>query len=328
MRNYHHLTYSDRCQIYALKQRGLSQSCIADALGVHRSTISRELRRNSGFRGYLFNQAQGLHDRRHEYVRSLPRKMTTRMIRLIESKLQLQWSPQQISGWLRRHYPRSISHERIYKYIWADKRKGGTLYRHLRHHGKKYRKRSSDKANRGRIPGRVDIETRPDIVAHKTRLGDWEVDTIIGKGRQGALVSMVDRASKYTCIVNVPSRKAEHVTLAICNRLAKIKRHVLTLTMDNGKEFTQHHIMASRLEADTYFAKPYHAWERGLNEHTNGLIRQYFPKNTNFLTVSEEQVIHVENLLNNRPRKVLNFQTPEEVFSRLAQKNNAVAIQT
>ena len=185
---YHHLTYEDRCQIYALTQSGLSQAAIARQLGVDRSTIKRELDRNTGARGYRFKQAQEKASQRRRTASCAPRKMKPDLVTLIEEKLtQEQWSPDQISGWLAKNGDASISHERIYQHVWEDKKNGGNLYVQLRHHGKKYHKRKGKTSGRGLIPNRVDIDQRPAIVAEKSRIGDWEADTIIGAGHQGRL---------------------------------------------------------------------------------------------------------------------------------------------
>lgn len=324
-KSYSHLTYEQRCQIYTLKKRGDSPATIAIELEVHRSTIIRELERNSGQRGYRYKQAQEESEKRRSDVSNPNLKMTSQLSFLIEKDLKLQWSPVQISGRLKRQGI-NVSHETIYKYIWKDKRQGGFLYKELRHHGKKYNKRSKGTAGRGCIPGRVDIDQRPSIVEEKTRLGDWELDTIIGKDNSGAIVSMVERTSKLTKLVKVSHKTAEKVEKAVVKRLKPIKEFVYTLTADNGKEFSNHQIVSAALEAGFYFAKPYHSWERGLNEHTNGLVRQYFPKGRRFDDISSEDLENVEVLLNNRPRKVLQFETPQEVFIRLTTKPSFVAL--
>jgi len=315
-KGYHHLTYVQRSQIAILKARGDSLNKIAKALNVHHSTISRELKRNSGEQGYNYQQAEA------HAIASRPsspnKKMTLSMVALIEEKLKLQWSPVQISGWLKQKNKGHISHETIYKHIWKDKQQGGFLYRELRHHGKKYNKRSKGTAGRGCIISRVDIDQRPLIVEEKTRLGDWELDTIIGAKGQDVIVSMVERASKLTRLVKVDRKTAQNVSQALITNLEPMKAFVHTLTSDNGVEFAYHRKVSRRLDAGFYFAKPYHSWERGLNEHTNGLIRQYFPKKTNFSDISIEEVKKVELLLNNRPRKVLNFETPIERFEGLS----------
>jgi IS30 family transposase len=314
-KGYHHLTYAERCQIYALKKRGDSLSSIASLLNIHRSTVCRELKRNTGQKGYRFKQAQEMTDKRRQIASGTPTKMKEDTIALVKEKTSLQWSPEQISGWMKfQKFPQSISHETIYRFIWKDKLNGGVLYKQLRHRGKKYNKRGSNKSGRGCIPGRVDIRERPIVVEEKTRIGDFELDTIQSTGHKGAIVSMVDRASKLTKLVKVYSSTADEVAAAIIERLNPINEFVHTLTADNGREFARHLQISSALEASFFFATPYHSWERGLNEHTNGLVRQYFPKNFSFANISQDDVLAVEHLLNNRPRKVLGYQTPEEVF--------------
>ena len=316
-KGYRHLTYEDRCQIYALKKSGTTPSKIAMEIGVNKSTITREIQRNSGDAGYRFKQAQRLSESRRSEASRAPLKMTSDCIGLIEEKITIQWSPVQISGWMKRNMSYSVSPERIYQHIWQDKAQGGTLYKHLRHNGKKYHKRSAKNAGRGCIPGRVDIAERPQVVEAKQRIGDWELDTIIGKNHHRAIVSMVDRASKFTKLILVPNKTADMVTSAITSALEPLKPFVLTMTADNGKEFAGHEELKQALGAQVYFATPYHSWERGLNEHTNGLVRQYFQKGTAFASLSQDDVQKVEALLNGRPRKILNFQTPMEVFSRI-----------
>jgi transposase, IS30 family len=326
-KGYRHLTYEDRCQIYALKKSGMSHADIAHQLDVDKSTITREIRRNSGDRGYRYKQAHQLSEDRRHQASSAPSKMTPGCISLIEEKIRTQWSPEQISGWMQRTLGYSVSHERIYQHIWRDKKLGGELYKHLRHKGKKYTSRGSSKAGRGLIPGRIDIDERPLVVNNKQRIGDWELDTIIGKNHKGAIVSMVDRASKYTKLVLVPDKTSGAVTAAITGVLQPLKPLVLTMTADNGKEFAGHQELTQALEAQVFFAKPYHSWERGLNEHTNGLVRQYFPKKTAFDSLSPDDVLRVEFLLNSRPRKALDFQTPMEVFHRANVNLSSVALQ-
>ena len=312
---YHHLTYEERCQIYALMQSGLSQAAIARQLGVHRSTIKRELDRNTGARSYRFKRAQEKASQKRKTASCAPRKMKPDLVKLIEEKLtQEQWSPDQISGWLMKNGAASISHERIYQHVWEDKKNGGTLYVQLRHRGKKYNKRKGKTSGRGLIPNRVDIDQRPAIVAEKSRIGDWEADTIIGAGHKGIIMSHVDRKSKYTKLAKLPDKSADSVVRACGRILLPLADRIETITYDNGKEFASHAEIVAALGAKSYFAKPYHSWERGLNEHTNGLVRQYFPKGTDFSTLSNADVQRVEDKLNSRPRKILGYQTPSEVF--------------
>ena len=314
-RSYRHLTYEQRCQLYSLNNRGDSQKEMAVALNVSTGTISRELRRNRAESGdYHYTQAQTKTQERRKISN---RKMSSEMLVTIEEKLKLNWSPVQISGWLKKQGRQHVSHEVIYRHIRADRAQGGALYAHLRHRGKRYNKQSKGTAGRGCIPGRIDIKERPAIVDQKTRLGDWELDTIIGSQHQGAIVSMVDKATKLTKLIRVQAKTADEVKNAIIKKLNPIRDFVLTLTSDNGKEFAAHQSISTALGAQFFFATPYHSWERGLNEHTNGLVRQYFPKSTNFHDLVEGEVEIVEMLLNNRPRKSLGFETPLEAFYRL-----------
>lgn len=321
-KGYHHMTYDQRCQIQTLKERGDSISEIAKALNVHRSTIYRETFRNSVDGTYKYLEANRKALNRRFIANSQKLKMTNDLIKAIEEKLKLQWSPEQISGRLKRLYgEKAVSHEVIYRYIWNDKQLGGELYKNLRHNGKKYNKRGSKNAGRGLIPNRIEIDKRPPIVEEKSRVGDWEIDTIIGKNHKGAIVSMVDRHSKLTMLTKVCHKTAEEVKEALITRLRQVQDFVYTITADNGKEFASHVSISKELEADFYFAHPYHSWERGLNEHTNGLVRQYIPKSALFEKVSKEDIQQIEDLLNNRPRKALQFLTPLEVFNQKAQNS-------
>ncbi|MDP2098929.1 MAG: IS30 family transposase [Gallionella sp.] len=241
-------------------------------------------------------------------------KMTAETIDLIDAKIMIDWSPEQISGWLRVDQGIKISHERIYQHIWTDKRHGGTLYLHLRQSNKKRKEKYGSKDKRGQIRNRVSIDDRPEIVAQKTRIGDWEIDTVIGKNHQGALVTLVDRVSKFTLIKKVDSKHAEVVTEATIILLQPYLDKTLTITADNGKEFAGHEEIKVQLDADVYFAHPYHSWERGLNENTNGLIRQYFTKGSSFENITDDEVMAVTDKLNHRPRKTLNYKTPHAVF--------------
>ena len=326
---YTHLTPDDRCQIEVLLRRGDGNRAIGRLLGRPSSTIRREIARNAGLRGYRKRQAQLASSARRSAASQRAKKMTPEVIAGVEAKLlEEQWSPEQISGWMRRQEtpgasganhanakPPWVSHERIYQHVWQDKKAGGSLWRNLRHNGKKYNKRKGLTSGRGCIPNRIDISQRPAIVEQKTRIGDWEIDTVIGAGHKGALVTAVDRMSKYVVIEAVANKTAEAVTAALVGRLTALCAKVLTITADNGREFAGHQQIAAALNADFYFARPYHSWERGLNEHTNGLLRQYFPKNQRLDGVTKTEVDRAAHLLNSRPRKILGYKTPQEVFS-------------
>lgn len=302
---YKQLTSTERYLIKKLLKTGFNQTEIAREVGVHKSTISRELKRNRGKRGYRYKQAQQFADRRKQ--KKNKKRITVECWKTIERYLKKEYSPEQVSHWVLRYYGIQVSHEWIYQHIWEDKRNGGKLYKHLRHK-KKYRKRSARGDNRGKIPNKKSIEERPEIVDSRERIGDWEADTIVGKEMKGAIVTLVDRKSRFLRMGLVERRTKEAVKNMIINLLKDFPVH--TITCDNGKEFAAHEEISEVLETETYFAHPYASWERGTNENTNGLIRQYFPKNTNFKDISNNDIHYVENRLNTRPRKCLGFDQP------------------
>ena len=314
MKTYNQLSYEQRCQISILIKTGFSQQIIADAVGVSQSTISRELKRNIGQRGYREKQAQNCCKIRRKSAKKAI-KMSASMVALVQSKLEEKFSPEQISGWLLKERGEYLSYETIYLHIWANKKSGGSLFRHLRRKGKVYQSRANKHAGRGCIKNRVSIDDRPKIVDKKTRMGDWEIDLVIGKGHSGALVTIVERKTKFTVSKRINDKSAETVTLATIALLKPFKDVVLTITADNGKEFSYHERIAKALEANVYFADPYSSWQRGLNENTNGLLRQYWPKMTDFKKVCHEKVSSVIKQLNERPRKTLNYKTPAKLMA-------------
>lgn len=310
--SYQHLTQEERYQIYAYKQTGKLPSEIGKLLGRNNSTIHREFSRNTGDRGYRPKQAQNLANERHKLkVKYI--KLTDSTIAQIEKYVALDWSPEQISGRLLMDNNVSISHETIYQYILKDKANGGDLYKHLRCQ-KKNRKRYGTKSHdrRGQIKDKVSIEKRPQVVEDKTRKGDWEGDLVIGKNHKRALVTLVDRKTKKVKIAIVDSKEALIVSDAVVKLLKNETKH--TITFDNGKEFAEHKQMKDKTGATVYFAHPYSSWERGLNENTNGLIRQYFKKGSCFQNITQADVKRVEDILNNRPRKSLRYCTPNEIY--------------
>jgi len=308
---YTQLTQDQRYHIYALKKTGSSQSFIAGELGVHKSTISRELSRNRGGRGYRPKQAQEFAVTRQQ-SRVTPR-ISAVTWRLVESFLRLDYSPEQASGYLKKVHCLAVSHESIYQHVYADKRAAGDLHKHLRCQ-KKRSKRYGSHSRRGQIPGRTGIEVRPIIVDSRIRIGDWEADTIIGSRHHQAIVTLVERKSRYTVMKKIDRKTAENVKTATVDKLEPIKKAVCTVTSDNGTEFAEHEAIAKALNADFYFARPYHPWERGTNENTNGLIRQYFPKGMDFSNITDKEIDVVMERLNNRPRKILGYRTPNQVF--------------
>jgi IS30 family transposase len=309
--NYTQLAREQRYQINVLKKAGHNQTYIAALVGCHKSTISRELRRNRGQKGYRHYQADELaYSRQCEAYRS---RIAWQTWQQVERLLRQDWSPEQITGYLKRDKQPSVSHEWIYLYVYADKRRGGTLHCHLRSQ-KKQRKRYSGYIRRGQIPHRTSIDKRPKIVASKGRFGDWEVDTIVGARHQGGILSAVERKSKLTRLRKLATKGAAEMKDNTIELLAPLAAKVHTITVDNGKEFCEHQLIAAGLQARIYFAHPYSSWERGLNENTNGLVRQYFPKKYEFSRISDSDLQQVEDLLNNRPRKTLGYRTPNEVF--------------
>jgi transposase, IS30 family len=288
--SYAQLTQEQRYQISALLKTEHSQNEIANVLGVHKSTISREVRRNCGKRGYRPKQAHrfALKRRRNAVQERIPAESWA----WIDDKLRQDWSPEQVSGWLKTHTDTAVSHEWIYQHIYMDKRSGGDLHKHLRCQ-KKRRKRIGDYDRRGKIPNQVSIEERPEIVEQRERLGDWEADTIIGARKQGAIVTLVERKSRFTLLKQVARRTAVAVEDAILDLLVPYQADTHTITFDNGKEFANHQSIAEKLQAQMYFAHPYSSWERGSNENTNGLIRQYLPKGSDFSTITDDQVLFV-----------------------------------
>lgn len=309
--NYTQLTQNQRYQISALMKAGHNQTEIANILGVHKSTISREIARNTGQRGYRPKQAHSLAIERKQA--KVTRRINDATWSNVRRLLKEDWSPEQISLWLSDDFRQPVSHESIYQYVLADKLAGGALHKHLRCQ-KQRRKRYGDYSRRGQIPNQTSIDERPAIVDQRQRIGDWELDTMIGKRHQQALVTLVERKSKLSLVAKVRQKTAEAVTEAIIRLLKPLSPWVHTLTADNGREFAQHEKIAKALGAKFYFAHPYASWERGLNENTNGLIRQYFPKQHDFTTITQRQIDRAMDRLNNRPRKTLGIKTPNQVF--------------
>jgi IS30 family transposase len=325
--NYTHLTQDERYQIAILNKAGHDQSEIAHLIHRHPSTISRELRRNRGQRGYRPKQAQALSQARMQACENGPR-VSSETWNVVDAKLVETWSPEQISGYLKANGEPTVSHESIYQRIYADKRAGGTLHHTLRCQ-KIRKKRYGGRERRGSIPNQVSIDLRPAIVAERARFGDWEADLVIGAGQKQALVTINERTSRYSLIAHVPFKTAQAVSDSMISLLTPFATCVHTLTTDNGKEFAQHERIADTLDADFYFAHPYASWERGANENMNGLIRQFFPKKMRFDSITEKDIAFVMHRLNHRPRKCLGFKTPHEVFmNQLHLRHNAVALQT
>jgi transposase, IS30 family len=311
--SYTHLTQDERYQIHELKRMGVSLKDIALELKRSPSTITRELKRNASPAGYKPAAAHKMACTRQTERRNAVEISQATWEHAL-AYLRLDLSPQQVSGRLMQEANIRISHESIYQYLYRDKALYGTLHQHLRCQKTQRKRYGSGHQRRGTLKNRVGIEQRPAVVDQRSRIGDWEGDTVIGKGHQGALVTLVERKSRYTLAQVVDSKHSEGVTNCITEMLRpfKTKRH--TLTLDNGKEFAQHEFIAQSLNMAIYFAHPYSSWERGLNENHNGLLRQYFPKNTNLRKVDQIAVNDAVYSLNHRPRKCLGYMTPHEVF--------------
>lgn len=315
-KNYCHLTLEQRYKIEALLKAGHKAPFISDQLNVDRSTIYRELARNRTKTGcYSSSSAHEIAKEKKERF-SHNRKFSPAMERFIRDKLSNeQWSPEQIAGYCKKNDIPMVSHERIYQFIYQDKAEDGQLYKHLRVACKMYRKRyGSNKNKRVIIKDRVLIDQRPDCVNNKERVGDWEIDTIIGKGNKGAIVTIAERATAFVLIARLNGKNAMDLAKAVVRLMVPFKDLVLSITADNGLEFAMHKYIAEKLGAEFYFAHPYSSWERGLNEYTNRLIRQYIPKKTDFNDVNDQQIKIITMKLNSRPRKKLDFKSPGIVF--------------
>lgn len=286
---------------------------IARNIGRSHATVSREIARNTGKKGYRCKQAQNKAMIRHK-SKEKAMKMDDSLKSKITAGLKQDWSPEQICGRLKEKDGVNLHHETIYRFLLIDKKQKGVLYKHLRHQGKKYRKRYGHPNNRTGIPNRIDIDERPEAVNKREAFGHWEADTIIGKGHQGAIVTLDERISKLRMAYPVNSKQAGKVAQAISDVLKPISEWVGSITYDNGKEFAKHETVNKHLECLSYFAKPYHSWERGQNENANGLLRQYFPKSMVLVDIAYEEVKMAVHKLNSRPRKCLGFKTPYEVF--------------
>lgn len=304
---YQHLSHHERYQIAALMKAGQNQTQIATILGRHKSTISREIVRNAGLRGYRPRQAGLLADVRGRGSRNA-KTIAPEVLKHAFTLVGQEWSPEQVAAKV------AISHETLYRHLYQDRALGGVVWRGLRCQRKRRKRYGSGRSRRGQITGRRPITKRPAIVEARTRVGDWEGDTVIGAGHKQAIVSLVERKSGLAILARVPNKTAEMVSQAIIDRLSAMRDRVKTITFDNGKEFAHHRIIDRALGSTTYFADPFASWQRGSNENLNGLVRQYIPKKRPLSTVTEKELRMIEQRLNQRPRKRLGFKTPYEVF--------------
>jgi len=313
------ITLEQRYEIASLIKTGVGKQEIADIIGCHKTTIYRELKRNVDLRSNRYSASLADRKCRSRHTNK-PKKLylTSSVISNVERLIREDFSPEQIVGICIKRKLDYVSHETIYKYIWQLKKtKSSTLHQHLRRQGRKYKKRSAVNSGRGMIKHRVGIDKRPKIVERKKRFGDLEVDTIIGKDHIGAIVTINDRASGMLKMKRTKTRESFEVSAAINELLEDWIPYIKTITADNGKEFAEHRRVTENSQIDFYFADPYCSWQRGANENLNGLIRQYFPKKTDFKNITDQQVLNVQNKLNDRPRKRFNFDTPVEVMDKL-----------
>jgi IS30 family transposase len=309
-----HLTQEQRYTISAMHKQGCTQKQIAQTIGKDKSVICRELRRNANFKGrYSFEYAQDMANMRKERMKK-QRKLHPWLKRKIIELIKQDWSPQQIEGRLRIENKPFVCYETIYKIIRQDNSEGGTLYKHTRHK-LKHRKRPVGK--KITIKNRVTIDQRPEIVDTKKRFGDWEIDTIIGENNKGAILTMVERKTAFLMMEKLKHGKnAKELTKTVNRMLFAYINNVHTITGDNGTEFADHQNIAEKLKTKFFFTHPYSAWEKGLIENTNKLIRQYIPKKANFNNINEQQIKEIQHKINNRPRKNLTFYSPKEIFFR------------
>jgi IS30 family transposase len=311
-----HLTLEQRYKIALLILEKYSITAIGEKLGVNKSVISRELSRNCDERNHVY-KADLAHKKavsRHK-LKAKKKYFEGEVKERVTFLLQKDYSPEQIVGYCGTKNEECVSVERIYQFVWSDKKAGGRLYKHLRTKGKRYSKRGALKGSRGIIKDRIGIENRPSIVDNKHRIGDLEIDLVIGQHHKYALLTIVDRAVGTLNMAKINSKEADEVATKVIELLSNFTSTLHTITSDNGKEFAHHKRIAEALNLEYYFANPYSSWERGANENLNGLVRQYFPKKSNFEEITQKQIEEVINKLNNRPRKRFGFKTPNEMLA-------------
>jgi IS30 family transposase len=313
---YRQITFAERYTLGLLRRRGLSPTAIAGILGRHRSTILREVRRNRATSDGTYRpQLADWYARGRRSRSRRNRRFSAADMQRVRALLEEQWSPEQVVGYLRRHGLLWISHETIYRYIWADKRQGGQLYTHLRGAQKQRRKRYRSYDSRGRVAGKRPITARPAAVETRSQLGHWEADTVLGVGRP-CILSMVERKAGYVMIGKLRARTTAEVNQRATQLIRRQRRTVRTITADNGTEFHGYAAIERATGTRFYFATPHHAWERGTNENTNGLIRQYLPKGHSMARLTQHDCNAIARQLNRRPRKRLGYRTPEECYAR------------
>jgi len=320
-----HLTKEQRYQIKAYLDCGKSKLFIAEALGVDKTTIYREIRRNSTKRGfYNPDFAQELSTERKERFAN-NRKFTLSIEKYVKKQIeQEQWSPEQIVGYCKSQNIPMVSHERIYQYLRKNKAQGGALFKHLRHQLKHRKRPLSGKQET--IKDKVSIDFRSDIINNKERFGDWEIDLIIGKDGKGAILTIVERMTAFVLIRKLPfGKNAEELAKIVIDLLLPYKDFTHSITSDNGTEFAKHKKISEKLLTQFFFAHPYCSWERGLSEYTNKLVRQYIPKKSIFDNYSKDNIIAIQHKINRRPRKNLKYDNPKNLFYKFVNQKVAFA---
>jgi len=305
----------ERYEIAAMRGARMKMEEIAERVGRHRSTIYREVARNrSKYDGkYRAERAQEKTSGRRKRA-SRNERISQEQWKRVEELLRQEWSPEQISGHLKRKKEMKISHERIYQYVWRDKREGGRLHEHLRGVRKQRRKRYAGKDSRGRMAGKRPITERPASIERRRRTGHWEIDTVLGGRGKDCILTMVERKTGYLLIGKLKARTSEEATRATLDLINGHYGRVKTITADNGTEFHSYRQIEEQSDVKFYFATPHHSWERGTNENTNGLIRQYLPKRQSMANLTQDQCDQIALKINLRPRKRLNFKNPYECF--------------
>jgi IS30 family transposase len=314
---YRQITYEERYTIGLLRRQGLTPAAIARVLERHRSTVLREIRRNrSTSDGTYRPQLADWYARGRRSRSRRNQRFSATDLSVVSGLLALDWSPEQIAGYLHRHGLLRISHETIYRHIWADKRRGGALYRHLRGAQKQRRKRYGSYDSRGRLTGKRSIAQRPAIADTRQQIGHWEGDTLLGAGDRHCLLSLVERKTGYVVLGKLRARTTAEVNRRAAQLICRQNHPVRTITVDNGTEFHGYADLEEKTQARFYFATPHHAWERGTNENTNGLLRRYLPKRETMKHLSQWDCNRIATILNTRPRKRLGYRTPEECYAR------------
>jgi IS30 family transposase len=318
---YRQLSEEERRLLSHHHQDGMSISLIAKVLNRHRSTIYREFQRNEHHNGHHAYYTPSKAQEKAMGRRSKPRRhshFSDTAWRLVEQYIRINWSPEQVANSIFKSHQIAICHETIYRHIYNEKKNGGNLYMHLRHRSRKRRKRYRSKDSRGRLAGKRMITERPESINLRQSIGHWEIDTVWGKGSKHCIVTMVERKTGYLSIGLLKNKTSEELNRVVIKLIKGMSMPVLTITSDNGSEFHGYKEIEDRTGTTFYFALPHHAWERGTNENTNGLIRQYLPKGQSMKWIKQSTCNHIAKMINERPRKRLNYNSPNEHIKRIA----------